>query len=87
MLLAHILDITLFRSITMLCGIDIILQNISTFNMNIENILHNISNPTNIVMDMNYVMDAFYFIVLYREGGERGRGRDQLPWKCMNYVH
>ena len=37
--------ITLFRAITMLCGIDIILHNIPTFNLNVRNIQQNIVNP------------------------------------------
>ena len=38
--------ITLFRSVTVFCGTDIILQNISSFTLNAKNILQNIVSRT-----------------------------------------
>ena len=37
--------ITLFKSITVFCGTDSIMQNISSFMLNVRNILHNIVSP------------------------------------------
>ena len=55
--------ITLFRSITMLCGIDNILQNISSFSVN-GGIFHiRLSVPHNVVMDLNNVMFSQYIVV------------------------
>ena len=38
--------ITLFKSITMLCGTHIILRNIPSFRLNVKNILQNTVSPT-----------------------------------------
>ena len=40
------MHITLIKFITMLCGTDSIVHNISSFRLNVENILQNIVSPT-----------------------------------------
>ena len=48
--------ITLFKSIIMLCGTNIILWNNPPFRLNVENILEKLSTQQNIVIDPNNVM-------------------------------
>ena len=50
------LSITLFISITMSYGIDIILWNILVFRLNVRIFCQILSIPRNIVMDLNNVM-------------------------------
>ena len=61
-----VLDITLFRSITMFCEIDNIFWNIDHIHTECRNILYNILNPTKPVMDLKNIMDVAFckFIVL-----------------------
>ncbi len=65
--LKYIIDIRLFGSITMLCGIDNIMQNIFHISYRTWGIFYIIlSVPHNIVMDMNNVMsqswDRVHFV-------------------------
>ena len=53
-------DITSFKSITMYSETDNILRNTTSFRVNVRNILHNIVNPTNVVLDLNNVVDLYH---------------------------
>ena len=52
-----IFDITLYRSITMFCGTDNILQYIPSFRLNVKNILQRTVSPTITAIDLNNVGD------------------------------
>ena len=55
--LLHFPIITLFRSTTIFCGIDIILCNILHIQSEYGNIMYNIVSPQEIVMDLNNEYD------------------------------